>query len=105
MAVIDPMMDNLMEASARIDHEAHTRDFTQRLRDIVTREHLETVCRRYQAKWGLPGRRELVGVFRRADSVAAVWRQWLSESDNEFVAELVLVEEDGRYLVDHVVFF
>ncbi len=105
MAVIDPIMDNLMQASARIDHAAHTRDFTDRLRAIVTPEHLQNVCRRYQAKWGLPGPRERVGVFRRSDSVAAVWKQWLSESDDEFVAELVLIEEDGRYLVDHVVFF
>jgi hypothetical protein len=46
-----------------------------------------------------------VAIFRRADPIAVVWKQWLSKTDDKFVAELVLVEADGRYLVDHVVFF
>ncbi len=43
----------------------------------------------------------------RSDSeiLAVVWKQWCTGTDDEFVAELVLVEQDGRYLVDHVVFF
>ena len=105
LAIVDPIMDNLMQASADIDHARHVADFTDRLKDIVTAEHLEKVCKRYQANWGMPGRRETVGVFRRSDSLAVVWKQWLTETDDEFVAELVLVESDGRYLVDHVVFF
>ncbi len=105
LAVVNPIMDNLMQASTDIDHDAHIRDFTERLKAIVTPEHLQTVCERYQAKWGLLDRREMVGVFRRAESVAVVWKQWCTNTDDEFVAELVLVEDDGRYLVDHVVFF
>ena len=105
LAIVDPIMDRLMQASADIDHERHVADFTDRLKAIVTPEHLEKVCRRYQARWGLPGRREVAGIFRRSDSLAVVWKQWLTDSDDEFVAEIVLVEDDGRYLVDHVVFF
>ena len=105
MAVADPIMDNLMQASGRIDHAMHVRDFTARLKAIVTPRHLEEVCRRYQERWGQLTRRELVGIFRRAESVAIVWKQWCTDTDDEFVAELVLVEEQGRYLVDHVVFF
>ena len=105
MAIVDPIMDNLMQASTEIDHAKHVRDFTDRLTAIVTPEHLETVCRRYQAKWGFLDRREPVAIFRRADSIAVVWKQWCTKTDNEFVAELVLIEQDGRYLVDHVVFF
>ncbi len=105
LAVVNPIMDSLMQASTDIDHAKHVKDFTERLKAIVTPDHLEKVCRRYQQKWGFLDRRELVAVFRRADSVAVVWKQWCTKTDDEFVAELVLVEQDGRYLVDHVVFF
>ena len=105
LAVVDPIMDNLMQASTDIDHAKHVRDFTEKLKAIVTPEHLDKVCRRYQARWGLLDRRELVAIFRRADSIAVVWKQWCTKTDDEFVAELVLVEQDGRHLVDHVVFF
>ena len=105
LAVVDPIMDNLMQASTTIDHALHVRDFTERLKAIVTPQHLEKVCRRYQAEWGHFTRREPVAVFRRAASIAVVWKQWCSGTTDEFVAELVLVEDDGRFLVDHVVFF
>ena len=105
LAVANPIMNNLMQASTEIDHARHVRDFTERLKAIVTPEHLEKVCRRYQAKWGYLERREPVAVFRRKDSVAIVWKQWCTNTTDEFVAEMVLIEQDGRYLVDHVVFF
>ncbi|MGI9233958.1 MAG: hypothetical protein ACR2RD_10045 [Woeseiaceae bacterium] len=105
LAVINPIMDNLMAASTEIDHAKHVMDFTDRLKAIVTPEHLNKVCKRYQAEWGFLSRREVSAIFRRADSVAVVWKQWCTKTDDEFVAELVLVEEDGRYLVDHVMFF
>ena len=105
MDVVNPIMDNLMQASTDIDHARHVRDFSDRLKSIVTREHLEKVCKRYQAEWGVLDRREVVGIFRRSDSVAVVWKQWCTKTDDEFVAELVLIEQDDRYLVDHVVFF
>lgn len=105
LAVVNPIMDNLMQASTEIDHAKHVRDFTHRLRQIVTPDHLQKVCERYQAEWGFLDRREVVGIFRRKDSIVVVWKQWCTKTDDEFVAELVLLEEEGRYLVDHVVFF
>ncbi|SBS39426.1 hypothetical protein VTO7225_03593 [Vibrio toranzoniae] len=34
--IAKPIMDNLMEGSTKIDHAQHSRDFTQRMKDIVT---------------------------------------------------------------------
>jgi hypothetical protein len=45
LAIADSIMDNLMEGSTEIDHEKHTRDFTDRMKCIVTKEYLEAVCR------------------------------------------------------------
>ena len=105
LAIVEPLMNNLMEGSTEIDHAKHTRDFTQRMKDIVTEERLQKMCAEYQARIGFFTDRELVGIFRRSDSVAVVWRQWSSKTSDEFVAEAVFVEQDGRYLVDHAMIF
>ncbi|MCI0565416.1 MAG: hypothetical protein MN733_43680, partial [Nitrososphaera sp.] len=68
LAIANPIMDKLMDASTAIDHERHTADFTDRLKAIVTKEYLEKVCRQYQSEKGYFGAREVVGVFRRPQS-------------------------------------
>lgn len=105
LAVADPIMDNLMEGSTEINHEKHARDFTERMKRIVTKEYLEAVCRKYQAERGYFSRREFIAVFRRPQSVAIVWKQWFTKEEGEYVAELVLVENASRYLVDHAMVF
>ena len=105
LKVAGPIMDNLMAASTDIDHERHVRDFTERLKSLVTKEYLEKVCRQYQTEKGFFSKRECVAIFRRPESVAIVWRQWFTKQQGEFVAEMVLVEQNSRYLVDHVMVF
>ena len=39
-AIANPIMDNLMNASTAIDHERHIRDFTDRMKSIVTKDYL-----------------------------------------------------------------
>ena len=98
-------MDNLMEGSTEINHEKHTRDFTDRMKGIVSKEYLEKVCSRYQTEWGYFAMREFVAVFRRPSSVAVIWKQWCTKQKGEFVAELVIVEQDSKYLVDHAMVY
>jgi len=105
MAVIDPIMDNLMEASTAVDHARHTRDFTERARRVLDEASLRAICERYQRERGFFAGRERVAIFRRPDSIAVVWRQRFTKASGEYVAELVLVEQDGRHLVDHVMVF
>ncbi len=102
LAIADPIMDNLMEASTAIDHARHVRDFTDRLKAIVTKDYLERVCRQYQAEKGTFGDRKVIAVFRRPGSIAIVWRQEFTGSPGDYVAEMVLVQQGSRYLVDHV---
>ena len=103
--IANPLMDNLMDASTHIDHERHVRDFTDRLKKIVTKEHLEKVCNHYQGKLGLFAKREVVAVFKRPNSAAVVWKQWFTKAQGEFVAEMLLVKKDGKILVDHTMIF
>ncbi len=105
LAVADPIMDNLMDASTAIDYERHVRDFTERAKSVLPRERLERICHDYQRTKGFFGKREFVAIFRRPDSVVIVWRQWFTRQPGEFVAELVLVRQNNQYRVDHVMVF
>jgi len=103
--IANPIMDNLMEASTKIDHERHVRDFSKRMLKIVTRDYLDEICVSYQAEKGFFSGREVVAVFRRPESAAIVWKQYYTKAPGEHVAEMVLVHEDGRFLVDHAMVF
>ena len=105
LAVAAPIMDNLMEASTVIDYERHTRDFTERAKSVLSKGALESICKQYQGAKGFFAKREFVAAFRRPESVAVVWRQSFTKAEGEFVAELVLVQQGGKYLVDHVMVF
>ena len=103
--IANPIMDNLMNASTQIDHVRHVRDFTERLKAIVTPDYFQCVCQQYQVEKGFFTTRAPVAVFRRPDSAALVWKQSFTKAPGEFVAEMVLVHRDNRYLVDHVMVF
>lgn len=104
-AIANPIMDNLMDASTHIDHERHVRDFSARLKSIVVKNYLKKVCKQYQGEKGYFSRREPVSVFKRPGAAAIIWRQWFTQAPGEYVAEMLLVEKDGKYVVDHVMVF
>jgi hypothetical protein len=105
LVAVEPIMDNLMQGSTDINHAKHTRDFTDRLKCIVTPARLAAMCADYQSRIGFFGRREFVALFRRQASVAVVWKQYCSKSPDEFVAEAVFVLDGDRWLVDHAMIF
>jgi hypothetical protein len=39
--IANPIMDNLMNASTEIGHERHTKDFTDRMKGIVTKDYFQ----------------------------------------------------------------
>ena len=105
LKIVNPIMDNLMDASTEINHERHVVDFADRVKAIVTKEYFEQVCSQYQHEKGFFSTREVVAIFRRPQSIAIIWKQRFTKQRGEFVAEMVLVERDSRYLVDHVMVF
>lgn len=105
LKVANTMMDNLMQASTDLNHEQHCVDFSDRLRTIVTKPYFDNVCKSYQAEKGFFTTREFVGLFRRPHSVAILWKQNFSGQKGDYVAEMVLIEHNGKVLVDHVMVF
>ena len=47
-----PLIENLLQGSTERDQHKHTQDFTQRIRNIVSREKLERMCSEYRKKLG-----------------------------------------------------
>jgi hypothetical protein len=105
LAIATPIMDNLMQASTDIDHAKHVQDFSDRAKAIVTKVHLEWVCNKYQSEKGTWDKRAPIAVLRRPNSAAIIWKQTFSKVEGEYVAEIVLIHENGRFLVDHAMVF
>ena len=103
--IANPIMDNLMQASTEINHEKHIRDYTERLKNITTKEYLQRVCEKYQAEKGYFSEREAISVFRRPESAAIIWKQYFTKAKGEYVAEMVLVHQNGKFLCDHAFVF
>jgi hypothetical protein len=103
---LTPIMDNLMEASRDMDFARHTRDFSPRLKSFFTPSHLIEACTKYQQEKGFfTGKRKLVALFRRPDSIAVIWVQHFTKVAGDYVAEAVFIASNGRWLVDHVMVF
>jgi hypothetical protein len=105
LGIAEPIMDNLMDASTKIDYEAHIRDFTDRMKNIVTKEHLQRICEQYQQEKGLFSERKFVAIFKHPDSAVVIWKQSFTKAKGEFVAEMVLVHQGGKFLCDHAMVF
>ena len=102
MAIVNPIMDNLMQASTDINHKKHVQDFSNRLKSIVTEEKLKEQCKVYQEKLGFFAQRELVGIFRKKNDVRVFWRQWYTKSEDEFVAYIAVHEQNNKIEIINV---
>lgn len=76
-------------------------ELTDQMKKIVTSDCLQRVCEKYQAEKEYLGERAPVAVFRRPDSTAVMWKPLFNRAEGEFLAEMVQVYRDGKYLCDH----
>ncbi|WP_211185288.1 hypothetical protein [Thalassotalea algicola] len=96
MDLVTPIMDNLMDASTEIDHKRHVRDFSKKMKSIVTKQALESQCKAYQATLGFFCKRELIGIVKKKTDVRVFWKQWYSKSDDEFLAFIHVIQGDNK---------
>ena len=59
----------------------------------------------YQKRLGYFKKREIVSILGRSHSIAAVWRLWHTKSDDKYVCEAMVVERDGKLLIEHCMIF
>ena len=96
MAIVSPIMDNLMQASTERDHARHIRDFSDNMKAIVTKENFDQQCREYQERLGVFTDRVLVGIFKKKTDVRVFWKQWYSKSDDEYLAFIHVIKRNGK---------
>ena len=97
--IATPLMDNLMEGSSEGDYEKLSRDFTDRRESVVTKDNFE----KQMAKNTLGdfAKREFLSIIHKKDSIFVLWKQWFTESNDEFLAEIIIIHKDGKFLIDH----
>lgn len=105
LQILNPIMDNLMDASTEIDYEKFIIDFSKRMKSLTSEKSLNDICKDYQCKKGFFTHREFVSLFKREDSIAVIWKQNFSKVKGDFVAEAVFIEEDGKIVIDHAFVF
>ena len=99
LKIIEPIMDNCLEGSNEGDYNKHTKDFTERLKKIVTPENLKSQLE-YRPH-GSFTKREFKFLVKREKSIGVVWKQFISKTDEEFVNHAIFVEKNGTVLIEH----
>ena len=97
--LIEPIMDNCLEGSNEGNHEKHTKDFTDRMKSIVTPEELRRQLST-EPKTRFT-KRKFIYLFRRRDSIGVVWKQSISSNKDELINQAIFKEIEGTILIDH----
>ena len=99
--IVEPIMDNCLEGSNESNHQKHTRDFTERMKNIVTPENLKKqLCHSPRAYFT---KRKFIHIFRRNKSIGVVWKQSISTSNDELMNQTIFVEINKKILIDHCI--
>ena len=105
IATAERYMDALMQASTEKDYKSHIQHFSKRLKQLLDEHRFDSVVAQYQQEKGYFKDRIFIASFMREHSFAVVWRQTFTQAVGDYVAEIVLIEEDGQLVVDHVMVF
>lgn len=99
LALIEPLMENCLAGSNEGDHAKHVRDFTDRMKQIVTPENLARQLSHTPRAYFTT--REFISLFRRENAVGVVWKQFISTSSDVLINQAIFVEQEGSILIDH----
>ena len=99
LKMVEPIMANCLEGSNEGNHKKHTRDFTDRMKSIVTPEELEKQLSSYPKVYFT--HREFLHFFRRTDSIGIVWKQFTSLNNDELINQAIFKIIKGNILIDH----
>ena len=97
--IVEPIMDNCLDGSNEGNHEKHTRDFTDRMKSIVTPEELQRQLSSNPKVYFTE--RGFLHLFRRTDSIGIVWKQFTSLNNDELINQAIFKEVNGNILIDH----
>ena len=99
LGIVEPIMDNCLNGSNEDNHAKHTRDFTERMRKIVTPENLRLQLSKKPRVFFTE--RKFIKLFRRQDSIGIIWKQFISTSNDELMNQVIFVERNEQIFIDH----
>ena len=97
--IVEPIMDNCLAGSNESNHAKHVRDFTERMKNIVTPDNLRQQLEQNPRAFFTD--REFLFLFRRKESIAIIWKQHISLNEDELINQAIFVERGNRILIDH----
>ena len=99
LRIIEPMMDNCLRGSNEDNYAKHARDFTERMKKIVTPENLKLQLSKEPRAFFT--QRKFIYIFRRKNSIGIIWEQFISSSKDELINQAIFVERNKKILIDH----
>ena len=99
LRIVEPIMDSCLNGSNEDNHAKHTRDFTERMRKIVTPENLRLQLSKKPRVFFTE--RKFIKLFRRQDSIGIIWKQFISTSNDELMNQAIFVERNEQIFIDH----
>ena len=96
-------MDNCLEGSNEDNHQKHTKDFTERMKNIVTPENLKNQLSHSPRVYST--NRKFIHIFRRDNFIGVVWKQYISTSNYELMNQAIFVEINKKILIDFCIVY
>ena len=99
LKIVEPVIDNCLNGFNENNHAKHTRDFTERMRKIVTPENLKLQLSKEPR--AVFTERKFIYLFRRQSSIGIIWKQYISTSNDELMNQAIFLEKNEKILIDH----
>ena len=89
LRIIEPMMDNCLRGSNEDNYAKYTKDFTKRMKKIVTLKNLKLQLSIEPRAFFT--QRKFIYLFRRKNSIGIIWKQFISSSKDELINQAIFV--------------
>jgi len=93
-------MDDIIMGCARSDYQMHSKHFSVALKSQIGSDTFLESCEQTRNKWGVPGEREALCVFRKEKSFTVVWQQNFDRTQDQVAAMATVAVKGGRYFID-----
>lgn len=92
----DPIWDNIVKGSNSSNYSLFSKDFSKQMISAVPKEEMERQIKTVPILNNLREDRTLLGVLKRDTTVMILWKQKSTIDDIDYLATLVLGEENGE---------
>ena len=91
-----PIWINMNICSNNVDYEGFSRDFSDKLKETLTKERFEVQCGKHEILTSLIPNAEPLACIRRKEGYGIIFRQLSSTQEGEFMGNLIINLADGK---------